>query len=188
MLSNQLAAKYAQALCELANQQNILAEAEQQLAMVVGLAEENSDLKTLLYHPLISGAAKKETLIRLFGDELHVVVRNFLLLLIDKHREAALPAILNEYTALANTLRNIIVADVTTAMPLTEGQEKALASKLGAITGKQVRIKQHIDARLIGGVVVKIGDKLIDGSVARQLSMLKAALTKIPLTKIGVTG
>lgn len=188
MLSNQLASKYAQALCELANQHNILAEVEQQLGMVVGLAETNSELKTLLYHPLISGEAKKETIIRLFGDDLHVVVRNFLLLLIDKHREAALPAILREYTTFANALRNIVVADVTTAMPLNEGQKKALADKLSATTGKQVQIKQHIDVRLIGGVVVKIGDKLIDGSVARQLSMLQAALTKIPLTKIGVTG
>lgn len=188
MLSNQLASKYAQALCELANEYNILAEAEQQLSMVVTLAEQNNDLKTLLYHPLVSGTAKKETIIRLFGEELHSVVKNFLLLLIDKHREAALPAILHEFSALANTLQNIIVADVTTAAPISPKQEQELAAKLGCITGKQVRIKQHIDARIIGGVVVKVGDKLIDGSVARQLSMLQAALTRIPLTKIGVTG
>jgi len=98
MLSNQLAAKYAQALCELASEKNILADAERQLAMVVGLAEQNSDLKTLLYHPLVSGAAKKETITRLFGGELHETVKNFLLLLVDRHREAALPAILREYT------------------------------------------------------------------------------------------
>lgn len=188
MLSNQLAVKYAQALCELANQHNILIEAEEQLANVVKLAEDNSDLKTLLYHPLISGAAKKETIVKLFGEELHPIVKNFLLLLVDKHREAALPAIHREYILISNTLRNIIVADVTTAMPLSAEQEQSLAGKLGEMTGKQVKLKQQIDTSLIGGVVVKIGDKLIDGSVARQMSMLQAALTKIPLTKIGVTG
>lgn len=188
MLSNQLAVKYAQALCELANEKNILADAERQLALVVDLAEQNAELKELLYHPLIPGAAKKETIVRLFGGELHEVVKNFLLLLVDKHREAALPAILHEYTALANEIRNIVVADVTVAMPISREQEQALAQSLGAKLGKTVRINQHIDSRIISGVIVKIEDKLIDGSVARQLNMLKAALTRTPLTKIGVTG
>lgn len=188
MLSNQLATKYAQALCELTEEKGILDDAEQQLGMVVSLTEQNSDLHTLLYHPLVPGAAKKETIARLFGSELHAIVLNFLLLLVDKHREAALPAILREYTSLANEIRNIVIADVTTALPLAAKQEQALAAKLSAITGKTVRVQQHVDTRLLGGVVVKIGDKLIDGSVARQLTMLKAALTKIPLTKIGVTG
>ena len=185
MLSNQLASKYAQALCGLANEKGLLDEAERQLAMVVELAEQNTDLKTLLYHPLVPGVAKKETIARLFGSELHEVVKNFLLLLVDKRREAALPAILREYTTLANAARNIVVAAVTTVLPLSADQEQALSAKLSDITGKKVQIKQQVDARIIGGVVVKIGDKLIDGSVAHQLCMLQAALTKIPLTKIG---
>lgn len=188
MLSNQLAAKYAQALCEVASEKSLLSEAEQQLTLVVELAEQNSDLKTLLYHPLVPVAAKKETLLGLFGSELNETVKNFLFLLIDKHREAALPAILHEYVLQANEKRNIVVAEVTTALQLSAAQEQALADKLSTVTGKTVKINQHVDTSIMGGVIVKVGDKLIDGSVARQLCMLQAALTKIPLIKIGVTG
>ena len=72
-------------------------------------------------------------------------------------------------------------------MPLAETEKQALAEKLGKVTGKNVILKTNVDQRIIGGVIVKIGDKLIDGSVARQLKSLQAALLKTEVTKIGVT-
>ncbi|MDU4960896.1 MAG: ATP synthase F1 subunit delta [Sporomusaceae bacterium] len=188
MLNNQLASKYAQALCLLAQEKGVLAEAGRQLALVVETAASNPDFGGLLYHPLIPTAAKKETIEKVFDGELMVIVKNFLFVVIDKRRETALPAILQAYTDFANESQNILPAEVTTAAPLTGAQEAALAEKLGVMTGKTVVITQRIDARLLGGVVVKIGDKLIDGSVARQLKTLQAALLRTPLTKIGVTG
>lgn len=113
----------------------------------------------------------------------------FLLQLVEKHREASLPAILREYVELAKEKKsNLIMADVTTALPLTESQEQALADKLSAMTGKAIKIRQHVDSSILGGVVVRVGDKLLDGSVSHQLSVLKADLLKIPLMKVGVTG
>jgi F-type H+-transporting ATPase subunit delta len=114
-------------------------------------------------------------------------VHNFLLLLVDKRREAALPAIIAEYRNLANEARNIAEAEVITAMPLTDAEHKALAVKLSAVTGKNMVLKTQLDTSILGGVIVKIGDKLIDGSVARQLRMLKATLLTTEVTKIGVT-
>lgn len=114
---------------------------------------------------------------------------NFLLQLVEKHREASLPAILREYVELAKEKKsNLIMADVTTALPLTASQEQALADKLAAMTGKAIKIRQHVDSSILGGVVVRVGDKLLDGSVSHQLSVLKADLLKIPLMKVGVTG
>ena len=114
---------------------------------------------------------------------------NFLLQLVEKHREAALPAILREYVELAKEKKsNLIMADVTTALPLSESQEQALAAKLAAMTGKTIKIRQHVDSEILGGVVVRVGDKLLDGSVSHQLSVLQADLLKIPLMKVGVTG
>jgi len=113
---------------------------------------------------------------------------NFLLQLVEKHREAALPAILREYVELAKEdKRNLLMADVTTALPLTAGQEQALAEKLAAMTGRTIKIRQHVDSSILGGIVVRVGDKLLDGSVSHQLSVLQADLLKTPLMKVGVT-
>lgn len=187
MLANQLALKYAQAIYELAAEKNMLDKVDQELSMVENTIASHEELATLMYHPRVPAAAKKETITKLFGAEVADFVQKFLLLLVDKRREAALPAIVREFRNLANEARNIAEAEVTSAMPLSEKDSQALAAKLSAVTGKNMILKTKVDARILGGVIVKIGDKLIDGSVVRQLQMLKTALLKTEVTKIGVT-
>jgi F-type H+-transporting ATPase subunit delta len=128
-------------------------------------------------------------LYELAGDKNFLAEAKFLLELAEKHREGALPAILREYVELAQEdKRNLLMADVTTAMPLTPGQEQALAEKLAAMTGRTIKIRQHVDSGILGGIVVRVGDKLLDGSLSHQLSVLQADLLKTPLKKVGVTG
>lgn len=128
-------------------------------------------------------------LYELAGDKSFLVEARFLLELAEKHREAALPAVLREYVELAKEdKRNLLMADVTTALPLTASQEQALAEKLAAMTGKTIKIRQHVDSGILGGIVVRVGDKLLDGSLSHQLSVLQADLLKTPLKKVGVTG
>jgi len=122
-------------------------------------------------------------------DKNFLAEANFLLQLAEKHREADLPAVLREYVELAKEdKRNLMMADVTTALPLTAGQEQALADKLAAMTGKTIKIRQHVDSGILGGIVVRVGDKLLDGSLSHQLSVLQTDLLKTPLVKVGVTG
>lgn len=187
MLANQLALKYAQAIYEVAADKDMLGKVEEELSMVEKTIYEHEDLRILFYHPRVPAKAKKETVTKLFNQELQGFVHNFLLLLIDKRREAALPQIVTEYRKLANEARNIGEAEVISAMPLTESEEAELARKLSKVTGKNIVLKTYIDESILGGVIVKIGDKLIDGSVARQLKMLKNALLTTEVTKIGVT-
>lgn len=176
MLVEQLAQKYAQAVYELAAESNALEQVEQELELVEETLAANPDLATFLYHPQVLAVAKKETITRIFEQEVHEVVHHFLLLLIDKRRETVLPAIIREYRSLSNEARNIAEAQVTTAKPLSDAEHAALADKLSAVTGKNMVLKTSIDTRILGGVIVKIGDKLIDGSVVRQLETLKTAL------------
>jgi F-type H+-transporting ATPase subunit delta len=187
MLVNQLALKYAQAIYELATEKDALAVVETQLQTIETTIAANPDLAMLLYHPQVPAQAKKDTLVAVFGADLPEFVRNFLLLLVDKRREAALPVIIREYMNLANEARNIAAVEVITAMPLSKEQHQALAAKLSAVTKKNVVLQTRVDGRILGGVVVKIGDKLIDGSVARQLKTMQTALLKTEVTKIGVT-
>ena len=128
-------------------------------------------------------------LYELASDKNLLAEAKFLLQLAEKHRDADLPAILREYVELAKENKsNLIMADVTTALPLTAGQEQALAEKLAAMTGKTIKIRQHVDSEILGGIVVRVGDKLLDGSLSHQLSVLQADLLKTPLMKVGVTG
>lgn len=187
MLTNQLALKYAQAIYELAAEKNSLDQVEAELRMVEQTIGTYPDLSTLVYHPRVPMQAKKETLQKLFAAELTDFVLKFLLLLVDKRRETVLPAIIAEYIRLANQARNIDEAEVITALPLSAAQQTALADKLSLITGKKIVLKQRVDRSILGGVIVKIGDKLIDGSVARQMERLKTTLLKSEATRIGVT-
>ncbi|MDR3592257.1 MAG: F0F1 ATP synthase subunit delta [Negativicutes bacterium] len=187
MLTSQLASRYAQALYELAAEKQELDAVEEQLGQIEQTLSSVPELASLLYHPQVPVEAKKDTVDKVFGPQLGAHVRNFLLLLIDKRRETALPAIVREYKVLANEARNITEAEVTTAMPLSDSERQALAAKLSAVTGKRVILQTKVDGRIVGGVIVKLGDKLIDGSVTRQLATLEAALRKTEVTKIGVT-
>lgn len=181
MLIDQLAIKYAQALYEVASERGILEQAEEQLALVGSTLSDHEDLAKLIYHPRVLPKAKKEVITRVFGQDLAEAVHNFLLLLVDKRRENILPSIIKEFKNLTNEAHNIIEAEVTTALPLSDEQQIALAKKLGQVTGKNVILKTKIDVTILGGVVVKIGDKLIDGSVARQLKMLQTTLMNAPV-------
>jgi F-type H+-transporting ATPase subunit delta len=187
MLVNQLASKYAQAIYELAAEKNMLDQVENELRLIETTVKEYNDLATLLYHPRVLPSVKKETIKKIFKQEVADFVLTFLLLLVDKRREPALPAIIREYIQLANGARNIAEAEVTTAMPLSPEQHRALADKLSAVTGKRIILKMQQDKSIVGGVIVKIGDKLIDGSVVRQMQMLKNALLRSEVTRIGVT-
>ncbi|QDR82112.1 F0F1 ATP synthase subunit delta [Sporomusa termitida] len=184
MLTNKLALKYAQAIYEIASERALLDNVEKQLRLVEATIAGHTDLATLMYHPLVPAAAKKETINRVFAGDLDGFVQSFLQLLIDKRREPALPAIIREFIRLANEARNIAEAEVFTAKELSAGQLEALAAKLSSVTGKSIVLKTTIDQELLGGVVVKIGDKLIDGSVARQLKALKAALLTNQITAV----
>lgn len=187
MLINQLAAKYAQAIYELAAQKDMLDAVEKQLLLVENTIASYNDLAILLYHPQVLPQVKKETIRKIFGQDITDFVLNFLLLLLDKRRESALPAIIQEYVKLANQARNIVKAEVTTALPLAENQHSALVNKLSMVTGKKVVLTTQLDPSIIGGMIIKMGDKLIDGSVVRQLATLKNALLNNEVTGIGVT-
>lgn len=187
MLANQLATKYAQAIYELSAEKNLLDKVEQELIVVENTLRTYSDLSTFIYHPRVLAQAKKETITKIFKSEITDFVLKFLLLLVDKRRETVLPAIIRHYIKLANQARNIVEAQVITAMPLQENQHTALVNKLGSVTGKKIVLTTQIDQKLIGGIIIKIGDKLIDGSVVRQLETLKNTLLNTEVTGIGVT-
>ncbi len=187
MLTNQLAIRYAKAIYEIAVENAVLKEIGAQLNSVQETIASQEDLADFMYHPHIKPEAKKEVLEKIFKGQLADEVYKFLMLLVDKRREGLLKQIAAEYEVLANVEQNILEADVVVARPLSQEQEAKLVKKFSDTTGKRVVIKTKIDSSILGGVIVKIGDKLIDGSVIRQMQVLKRNLLINEAAKIGVT-
>ena len=176
MLNIQLANKYAVAIFELAKEENQLEAYGTQLEEVAALIDSQADLKAFVQNPQVQPKAKKEIITKLFKEDLASTVYNFIMLLIDKRRESLLAEIVALYQTLSNEARNIVKADVTVAALLSKEQEAGLVAKLEQVTGKQVLIRTHVDKSILGGVIVKIGDKLIDGSIVRQMQSLQKQL------------
>ena len=153
MLNLQLVRKYAKAIFEIAQEEDKLVEYGDELkAARKGIASVPQAME-FFSNPQIDPKLKKELLQKCFKKELSKNVYHFLLLLVDKHRFVLFPAIVDEYRALSNEARGILIADVM-----------------------KVELRLHEDKSLIGGVVVKIGDRRIDGSVAGRLEMMKRKL------------
>jgi F-type H+-transporting ATPase subunit delta len=167
-----LARKYGRAIYEIAAEQNSLEKTGEELHLIADTITGNAELKQLLFHPLLAKDVKKDTLNKLF-DKVQPVVLQFCYVVIDKDRFTDFPAMVDVYAALANEGMGIEEAVVTSALPLTKTQVEALKAKLSEITGKKIVMKQKVDSALIGGFTVQVGDRLIDGSVARQLQTLK---------------
>ena len=115
---------------------------------------------------------------RLEKGSFSAVVKNFLKLLIEKNRIGALPAINDYYARLTDELSNITRAEIIAARPLNEGARSKLIGALRSFTSKDVRAEVKADESLIGGVVVRIGDLVLDGSIRAQLEGLKESLKR----------
>ncbi len=107
---------------------------------------------------------------------LQPVMRNLLQLLLHRGRLEMLPEIAGAYRELLNAARGIATAEVTTAVPLGEADRAVLVERLARYTGKQVRVEARVDGGILGGVVARIGDTLIDGSVRGRLEALRRRL------------
>ncbi len=185
--AGKLAEKYGMAIFELADEKNLLEAVQQELAMVSELFAEHPDLQPFVSNPRVPSVAKRDVLRQVFADKVQPFILSFLLLVADRRRETILPDIIKAYNRFLNERRGLVEVRVTTARQLADAEYEALASRLGKRLDRQVVLEKAIDPSIIGGVVVRIGDKLIDGSVVRQLKQLENALMKIDLNKIGVT-
>lgn len=185
MLDNDAARAYAQALFELGDRDGKLDIFSAQLKDIADVFKTQSELRQLLFHPQVKAEVKKDTLQKIFGHDIDKMVMNFLMLLVDRRRIAGIDKIWYRFRTLVNEARNLEEAEVTTAIPLGDAAQKALQEKLAGMTGKEIVLHTKIDGAIVGGVIVRMGDKLIDGSVIRQLSDLRRTLTSAKLKSWG---
>jgi len=185
MLEQEAARKYGRALFELAERDGKLDRFSDQLKSVVSTLDSHTELRQFMFHPQVKAEIKKDTLQKVFGQDVDKMLLNLLMLLVDRRRISAINLVWDEFRRLVNAARNLEEAEVTTAITLSEAAQAALRDKLSLVTGKKIVLHTKVNPAIVGGVVVRIGDKLIDGSVVRQLGDLRRVLTSTKLTRLG---
>ncbi|WP_374723646.1 F0F1 ATP synthase subunit delta [Calidifontibacillus erzurumensis] len=176
MSQNAVASRYALALYQLAKEQNLLEQLEQEFKVVEQVLNENPKFLTILKHPKVSKDAKKALVKDVFKDASQTLV-NTILLLIDRKREDLLLEIAEQYFLLANEARGIAEAKVYSVRPLTADEEQALSEVFAKKIGKsELRIKNIVDNSLIGGIKLRIGNTIYDGSVKGKLERIERQL------------
>ncbi|MGI6066209.1 MAG: ATP synthase F1 subunit delta [Bacillota bacterium] len=181
MINKTIARRYAQALFDIAKEQKAVEKFAQDLKYAVYTIEENEELKKAIYSRLVPAAAKKELCNKIITGNTHQMVSNFINLVFDKSREEYLVAIVEVFDELVDRENKILKAKVRVADALSEDQLKKLEENLSRMTGQNIKASVDVDPSLIGGITVKIGDIVYDGSVAKQLGMLKEHLQQVQL-------
>jgi F-type H+-transporting ATPase subunit delta len=146
----------------------------------LGVAEERLTepvAMRLLANPAVAVSRRIALLDRLLGADVAGAPRNLLALLVRRGRFELLPAVVREFRRLQARQEGIVEASVTSAVALDEPAQAALLERLAALTGQRVQMHLSVDPSLLGGVAVRIGDRLIDGSVRGRLERLRATFS-----------
>jgi len=166
---------YARALGESAKQSGRLARVHEDLTDFVTAVDQVPELAALLENPEMDRATKTSILEELLGDA-DELVRNFLLLLVEKGRIAALREIAREVDSLVAAEEQRLEVHLTTAMELSDDEAREVVQKIEMAAGRKVEATREVDPALIGGLVLQIGERRVDASVRGRLDQLRREL------------
>jgi F-type H+-transporting ATPase subunit delta len=172
-----IAERYASALFELADDRGFLDEVGEDLQSLRAMIEDSADMRRLISSPVLTRAAQGRAVASVAeAAALNPITTNFLKLAARNRRLFALPAIIRSYLDRLAARRGHIDAEVASAIPLSDAQMDALAATLSATFGGEVGIDAKIDPSLLGGLVVKVGSRMVDSSLKTKLQHLKFAM------------
>ena len=171
------ARRYAEAAFELGRSDSSLDRWESDLERLRD-ALADPTLRSLVEHPAVSYGDKERVLRRVVGD-VGTEPLSLVLLMIRRGRPGAIDAMVEHFGALLRRHRGIALAEVRTALPLDDPQREAISRRVGELTDSKVELNEVVDDSLIGGIAVRIGDRLYDASVRGRLERLRARLTAV---------
>ena len=173
-MTNQIVARrYAQALYEEAARDQRVERIDEDMALIRESLEGSRDLVLFFESPVISRQKKQDVVQALFESRVQPMTMHFLHLLIEKKREDLFPDVVHAYRALRDEQIGVVVAHARTAFPLSSEEQTRLEQALERKAGSRIRLTVEQDASLVGGLVVRIGDTVYDGSVRHQLATLR---------------
>jgi len=170
-----VARPYARAVYQQATETSTVDSWSQALALMTAVASD-AEMTALLDNPQTGNEQKAELMLKVVGDKLNAEQQNLVKLMAENGRLKALPEVAEQFEIYRAEAEGKIDAEVVSAFPLTSEQEESIVNTLKAKLGREVTINTSIDESLIGGVVIKAGDTIIDGSMKSQLESLALTL------------
>ncbi|SHK63836.1 ATP synthase F1 subcomplex delta subunit [Clostridium cavendishii DSM 21758] len=170
--------RYALALYEVAESKNKVDEYIQDLKTICDLISGNEDFYEVIKHPQISTGKKKDTLKTIFEGKIDAGLLSFLLILVEKDRILNLREILVQMEKIHLEKNNTLLAHIKSVIPLTEDESQRLTSKLEKKYNKKVILNYEIDKSIIGGLYVRVGNDVIDGTIISKLDEMKALMLR----------
>ena len=172
MIKSQVGRRYSKAIFEIAEEKNQVKEIYEMLNSAMVLYRTDKEFKNFILNPLIDNEQKKSVLNKIFGKD-NSENLNILLYILDKGRMNCIKYIVAEYLKIYYKKNRILDVRATFTKELTEEQKKKLIDKLSQKTGKEINLEVKIDKNILGGGIIRIGDKIIDGSIRRELDNWK---------------
>jgi F-type H+-transporting ATPase subunit delta len=176
-----VAERYASALFDLASEQGVVADVSRALKGFKRLLEESPEFRTLVSSPVFSAAEQSKALsAALAAAGASGLVANFLRLVATKRRLYALPAMIDAFARLEDAANGVARAEAIVAKPLTASEEESLRDALAFVSGgKTVNLDVRTDASLIGGVIVKLGSRMVDASIRTKLNSIRTRMKEV---------
>jgi F-type H+-transporting ATPase subunit delta len=175
-----IASRYAKSLLDLCIEKGQLDAAQADMVMLKGIMDESRDLRLMLSSPVVKADKKVEILQKLFDGKLNAITMAFITLLTRKGREGYLPEIVTSFLNQLRMHQGITVAEVTSAVALDAGSRAKMMESATKMAGGQVELVEKVDATLIGGFILKVGDKQIDSAIANRIKALKREFAENP--------
>lgn len=173
-MSSKAAARYAKSLIDLSTEQNALEEMMKDMVLFEEVVDNNSELEAILKNPIVPLDKKAGILNDVFGNKVHKITQSFLKLVVNKGRSGILLDTAKQFISQYQFIKGIVTAEVTSAITLTDASRAEIVSlvkkELGA---KEVIVKEKVNENLIGGFILKVGDKQFDASISGGLNKLK---------------
>lgn len=176
MTTSEIIGTYARVLYDLASTAEAVDAADEGLRTVVSTVQGNVDLRDALADSAIPAEKKREIVRDLFGDVASPEAVAIASLAIERGAVQSLGLVLEKYGEIAEAERGVVVAEVTTAVPLTDALRAMITEKLTASLGQPVALRERVDASILGGVRVNVAGRVLDGTLASQLDAMRIKL------------
>ncbi|WP_134088352.1 ATP synthase F1 subunit delta [Olivibacter sp. XZL3] len=170
-----VSSRYAKALLDLSIEQGVLDRVRDEVAEFIAIIKSHKELQSVLKNPIIKQDKKINILTALFGEKFNPVLIGFFKIMVNKGRGEILYATAQEFIQQYNAYKGIVIAKVSSAAPLSAENATQLKQLIASSIGKEVIIESSVNADLIGGFVVTVGDRQIDASLAGRLNKLDRA-------------
>jgi F-type H+-transporting ATPase subunit delta len=175
MSGTRAAIRYAKAILEIADSKKVASQVSADMALVSATINTNLELNTFIQSPTINVEQKESALLAIFADS-NAVTKSLFRLLMENKRFEILDAVALEYNKLFDIMNGVEIAKVTTAIAMDAALEAKVSAKIATFSDKKITIENTIDPSIIGGFILRIGDKQYNGSVANRLQVLKREL------------